>query len=81
VRDVLLRGAGIPGGWVGAVRFDRGEEDALVAVLYASLAFGWCVDDDLFFIPEHGRQLLQTDHHDVIHVECSSEERVAELGR
>jgi hypothetical protein len=74
-----LRGAGIPGGWEGAVRFTREEDDALVAVLYAALAFGWCVDDDLFFVPDHGRQLLQTDHHDVIHVECSSEERVQRL--
>lgn len=79
VRDVLLRGAGIPGGWGGAVRFGRDEEEALVAVLYAFLAFGWCVDDDLFFVPDHGRQLLHTDHHDVIHVECASEERVQRL--
>jgi hypothetical protein len=79
VRDVLLRGAGIPGGWAGAVQFDHDEEDMLVAVLYASLAFGWCVDDDLFFVPDHGRQLLQTDHHDVIHVECASEARVLKL--
>src|SRR5262249_48920358 len=43
VRDVVLKGAGIPRGWSGAVRFDREEEDALVAVLYAYPAFGWCV--------------------------------------
>jgi hypothetical protein len=79
VRDVLLRGAGIPAGWSGAVRFDRDEEDALLAVLYAYLAFGWCADDDLYFVPDHGRQLLQTDHHDVIHVQCTSEERVQQL--
>jgi hypothetical protein len=79
VRDVLLRGAGIPSGWAGAVRFHREDEHPLVAVLYAFLAFGWCADDDLFFIPDHGRQLLQTDHHDVIHVECLSEERVQRL--
>jgi hypothetical protein len=79
VREVVLRGAGIPDSWTGAIRFDRGEEDALIAVLFAYLAFGWCVDDDLFFVPEHGRQLLQTDHHDVIHVECASEERVQKL--
>jgi hypothetical protein len=79
VRDVLLRGAGIPGGWEGAVRFTREEDDALVAVLYAALAFGCCVYDDLFFVPDHGRQLLQTDHHDVIHVRCSSEDRVQRL--
>lgn len=79
VRNVLLRGAGVPGGWAGAVRFDRNEEDALVAVLYAHLAFGWCVEDDLFFVPDHGRQILQTDHHDVVHVQCASEERVQTL--
>jgi len=79
VRDVLLRGAGIPGGWAGAVRCGHDEEDALLAVLYAYLAFGWCVDDDVFFVPDHGRQLLQTDHHDVIHVQCASEERVQML--
>jgi hypothetical protein len=79
VRDVLLRGAGIPGGWAGAVRFSSDEEDVLVAVLYAFLVFGWCTDEDLFFVPDHGRQLLQTDHHDVVHVACASEERVRRL--
>jgi hypothetical protein len=79
VRDVLWRGAGIPGGWAGAVRLGREEEAALVAVLYGALAFGWCVDDDLFFVPGHGRQLLQTDHHDVVHFECASDERVQRL--
>jgi hypothetical protein len=48
-------------------------------VLFAFMAFGWCVDDDLFFIPDHAGQLLQTDHHDVIHAECRSEERVLAL--
>src|SRR5262249_28594514 len=79
VRGVVLRGAGIPDGWAGAVRFGREEEDALLAVVFAYLAFGWCVDDDLFFIPDHGRQLLQTNHHGVIHAECASEERVRQL--
>ena len=79
VRDVMLRGAGIPDGWSGAVWFDRDEQDVLVAVLFAFVAFGWCVSDDLFFLPDHARQLLQTDHHDVIHVECRSEDRTQEL--
>jgi hypothetical protein len=76
VRDVLLRGAGIPGGWDGAVRFCRDEEEALIAVLYAFLAFGWCCDDDLFFVPDHGRQLVHTDHHDVVHVGCVAMEQL-----
>lgn len=79
VRDVVLRGAGIPGGWAGALGLARTEEHTLVAVLYVYLAFGWCTDDDLFFVPDHGRQLLQTDHHDVVHVQCATEERVLEL--
>lgn len=79
VRDIILRGAGIPDGWAGAIQFDCDEEDALVAVLFAFVAFGWCGDDDVFFIPDHARQMLQTDHHDVIHAECRSEERVLQL--
>jgi hypothetical protein len=79
VRDVLLHGAGIPAGWAGAVRFSREEKDVLLAALFAYLVFGWCVDDDLYFVPDHGRQLLQTAHHDVIHVECSSEDRLQRL--
>ena len=79
VRDVVQRGAGIPDGWSGAIRFERNEVNALVAVLIASVAFGWCVDDDLFFVPDHARQLIQTDHHNVVHVECGSNEQVLEL--
>jgi hypothetical protein len=79
VRDVVLRGAGVPGGWAGAMEFGRDDEDSLLAVLFAYLAFGWCTEDDLFFIPDHGRQLLQTDHHNVVHVDCAGEERVREL--
>jgi hypothetical protein len=79
VRDVVLRGAGIPNGWSGAVRFNRNEGDALVALLFAYMAFGWCVDDDLFFLPEHAQQLVQTDHHGVIHAECKSEGRILRL--
>jgi hypothetical protein len=79
VRDVMLLGSGVPDGWVGAMRFARGEESAVVAVLFAYLAFGWCSDEDLYFIPDHGRQVVQTDHHDVVHVECAEEARVLEL--
>jgi len=79
VRNVLLRGAGIPSGWTGAVQFNRDEEDELVAVLFGYQLFGGCEYDDLFFVPDHGRQLLQTDHHDVIHVSCATKERVQKL--
>ena len=71
VRDVVLRGAGIPDGWAGVVRFARDERSAVFAVMFAYLAFGWCLGDDLYFVPDHGHQVVQTDHHDVIHVECA----------
>lgn len=79
VRNVILRGAGVPDGWAGAIRFEREEEDVLIAILFSAMAFGWCVDDDLFFIPEHARQMLQTDHHNVIHAECRFPECVRKL--
>lgn len=79
VRDFILLGAGVPDGWDGAVLFTRGEGAAVVAVLFAYLAFGCCSDEDLYFVPDHGRQVVQTDHHDVVHVECLEEARVLEL--
>lgn len=80
VRDVILRGAGVPDGWAGAVRYTRGEQPAAAAAMIACLAFG-LAGDDLSFVPDHGRQVVRTDHHDVIHVECADEGRVAELVR
>jgi hypothetical protein len=76
VRDVILRGVGVPAGWAGALRFGRDEKNALIAVMYPFVAFGGCGDDDLIFVPDHGRQLLQSDHHDVIHAQCGSSERI-----
>lgn len=79
VRAVILRGAGVPPAWHGALRFSGRESDAVVAIVFAYLTFGWCTDDDLFLIPDHGRQLVQTDHHHVIHVQTRSESRALEV--
>jgi hypothetical protein len=79
LRDIILRGAGSPVGCRGAIRFDRNEEKSLVAVLFASMAFGGCVDDDLSFTPDHAQQLVQTSHHDVVHAVCRFEARVRKL--
>lgn len=76
VRSVLWRGAGIPPGWAGAVRFSRDERPAVVAILYASLAFGWHSEDDIYFVPDHGRQVIKTDHHGVLHVTCADDARI-----
>jgi len=79
VRDVVLRGIGIPDGWRGGIRFQRDEESALLGLLFIYQAFGCCVADDLFLIPDHGRQLIQTDHHEVLHAKCACEERIQQL--
>ncbi len=76
VRDVVLRGAGMPDGWAGAARVSRSEQLAVVAALFAALALGGDATSDLYFVPDHGRQVVQAGHHDVIHVECADEARV-----
>jgi hypothetical protein len=73
VRSVILRGAGIPSRFVGGAKLGRGEEAELLAVAFAQLAFGSCVMDDLFIVPDHGRYFLQTDHHDAVHVSFADE--------
>jgi len=45
-----------------------------VTLLFSTTIFGRSVGDDLYVVPDHGRQLLQTDHHGVIHVSFRSEE-------
>jgi hypothetical protein len=79
VRDVILRGAGIPTGLSGAIRFSRNEEDTILALIFASFAFGCYIGDDVYVIPEHGRQLLRTDHHGVVHARCLDEQRIEAL--
>jgi hypothetical protein len=81
VRDVVWRGAGMPDGWAGAARVGRDEWHAIVAALFASLALGGDSFSDLYFVPDHGRQIVWAGHHDTIHVECADEARVVELVR
>jgi hypothetical protein len=81
VRHIVLRGADVPSGWDGALRFGKSDYDSIIAIVFAYLVFGGCIDDDLFVVPDHGHQLIQTDHHDVIHVECGSEDRVLKFVR
>jgi hypothetical protein len=76
VRDTVIRGAGIPDGYPGAIGFPRREGNAIVSVMFASLALACDSDDDLFFLPNHGRQFLHVSHHCIIHLHCSNEQRL-----
>lgn len=78
VRDIILRGAGVGDGVSGAILFERAEEDVLLTILYAYRALDFFFDD-LFFVPDHGWQIIQASHHDVFHVEFSDDERMGEF--
>src|SRR5262249_39732502 len=74
----ILDGLGLPLGTNAVVEFSRAEHDRLVTLLFSTTIFGWSVGEDLYVVPDHGRHLLQTDHHGVIHLSFRTE---ASLGR
>jgi len=64
----ILEGLGIPLGTADVLKFERSELDRLVTLMFATTIFGWSVAEDLFVVPDHARYVLQTDHHNVLHV-------------
>jgi hypothetical protein len=85
VECCILRGLGLPLGTADVVVFDRGDLAALTTLLFSTTVFGWSAGEDLYVVPDHGRHVLQTDHHDVIHVSFHDageiEHWVAEMAR
>ncbi len=79
VRDVVLRGAGVPRGWSGAARFGREAAAAVVAVMFAAMLAGGSVPDDVYLVPDHGRQILLVNHHEVVHACFRDEARLLEF--
>ena len=74
VEFCILEGLGLPLGTNAVVEFSRDEYDKLLTLLFTTTIFGWSVGEDLYVVPDHGRHLLQTDHHGVIHVSFRSRE-------
>ena len=68
VQAVIYRGVGITENNADILKFNGNELEELVALIFNQLVFGWHVGDDLYIIPDHGRQMIKTDHHDVVHV-------------
>jgi hypothetical protein len=66
----ILKGLGLPLGTADVVAFSRDELEKLVTLMFSTTIFGWSVGDDLYVVPDHAHALLQTDHHEVIHVVC-----------
>ena len=73
----ILNGLGLPVGTADVVEFERAEFSLLVTLLFSTTVFGWSVSEDLYVLPDHARYLLQTDHHNVIHVEYRHDKDVS----
>jgi hypothetical protein len=70
----ILGGLGLPLGTDAVVEYSRDEYDSLLTLLFSTTVFGCTVGDDLYVVPDHGRHLLQTDHHGVVHVSFRTED-------
>jgi hypothetical protein len=65
----ILKGIGLPMGTGDVVEFARSDSAALVTLLFSTTIFGWSVGEDLYVVPDDARFVLQTDHHNVVHIE------------
>jgi hypothetical protein len=81
VERQILEGLGLPLGTADVVTFERAELHKLATLIFSTTVFGWSVGEDLYVVPDHARQILQTDHHDVIHLACRSEAAIEECVR
>jgi len=70
IREYLIGGLEIPAEHRGALRFTRDEFTAVAGLLIAFAMGGWCVDDDVWVVPDHSRYVVRLSHHGVVHVEC-----------
>ncbi len=69
----ILKGLGVPLGSAAVLGFGRGERDTLLTLLFSTTVFACSQPDDLYIAPDHARQVIRTDHHDVVHVSFSAE--------
>jgi hypothetical protein len=73
VQAVIYRAMGIGDRDGDILQFNKGDLTELVTLIFNQLVFGWNVEDDLYIVPDHGKQIVQTDHHKVVHVSFSDE--------
>jgi hypothetical protein len=65
----ILSGLGLPLGTADIVQFDIEELDFLITLIFSTTIFGWSVGEDIYVVPNHGRQFIKVSHHNVIHVD------------
>jgi hypothetical protein len=74
----ILSSLGLPLGTSEVVEFGRADFDTLVTLIFSNTVCGWSVGHDMYVIPNDARRIMQTDHHDVIHMSFRNAE---DLGR
>jgi hypothetical protein len=70
-REKLFAAAGIELGAQYAIEYVPEERPSIIALLASQLHYGWNTGDDTFLVPDHGRQFIQTDHHNTLHMSFS----------
>lgn len=78
VQALIYRGIGISDDNDDILEFERSELAELTTLIFNQLVFGWHVGDDLYIIPDHGQQMIKTDHHDAVHVSFRSDKALSE---
>lgn len=78
----IMERMGIPEGFKGVIRYSKEELYDILTVLCSQTAYGWTVTDNIFVIPDHGRQIVRTDHcDDLVYVSFIDEGRLQEFVR
>jgi len=57
----------------GAILVPAGEQELLVSIALPLARWGWFVEHDVQLIPDHGKMILMTDHHRVLHASFRTE--------
>jgi hypothetical protein len=61
-------GLAVRAGYDGAIVFSKQDRKALLETLSALAKAAFGSEDDLYIVPDHGRQMVFWSHHDLIHV-------------
>jgi hypothetical protein len=59
----------LPAQFKGALLYTYEELPDIVAMALMTANTAWCVDDDLYLVPDHGQQILMVCHHEDVHVD------------
>lgn len=67
-REGLLEAAGIEPDKHCALEYLPEERPRMIALVVLQLHYAQNMNDDVFLLPDHGRQFIHCDHHNVLHM-------------